>query len=116
MRPPATTGEEWVSVPSSTDHWMFRPVWGSKDSGSPVSSETMLRDQAWPHCAWSAARAGRSKAPQASALNSRGQSKFRFIGCAGREKPKRFTGTRTSCGLSRDIRLLQGAELVAAEG
>src|SRR2546428_6693345 len=56
-RPPATTGVECVSLPSAADHLMFLPVAGSNESGRFLSSETMLRDQACPHCGWSPAKA-----------------------------------------------------------
>ena len=35
---------------------MFRPVFGSNESGRFVSAEIMFRDQACPHCGWSSAR------------------------------------------------------------
>src|SRR6266496_2674523 len=57
MRPPATMGVEWVSVPSCAVHFMFLPDLGSKESGRHFSSDSMLRDQACPHCGWSAAAA-----------------------------------------------------------
>src|SRR2546422_2324053 len=63
MRPRATIGVECVSVPSCAVHFMFLPVWGSKEPGRPVSSDTMLRDQACPHCGWSAADARKFPAP-----------------------------------------------------
>src|SRR6266567_4099706 len=63
MRPPATMGVECVSVPSCTVHLMFLPVLGSKESGRSFSSDTMLRDQACPHCGWSAAEARKIPAP-----------------------------------------------------
>src|SRR3989442_14149445 len=63
MRPPATMGVECVSVPSFADHLIFFPVVGSNESGKPFSSETMLRDQACPHCGWSAADARKFSAP-----------------------------------------------------
>src|SRR5438034_1169888 len=56
-------GVECVSVPSRATHLMFLPVLGSKEAGRPFSSETMLRDQAWPHCGWSAAQARKLQAP-----------------------------------------------------
>src|SRR5436190_8183003 len=58
-------GEEWVSVPSLADHLMLWPVAGAKESGRPRSGETMLRDQGWPHCGWSAAERGRVRRPKA---------------------------------------------------
>src|SRR5438874_3256711 len=63
MRPPATIGVECVSVPSLADHLIFLPVFGSNASGKVFSSETMLRDQACPHCGWSAANARKFSAP-----------------------------------------------------
>ena len=55
-RPPATTGVECVSVPSSARQRMFSPDFTSKRSASPVSGEIILRVHASPHCGWSAAR------------------------------------------------------------
>src|SRR2546426_5524477 len=63
MRPPATRGVECVSVPSCAVHFTFLPVLGSKESGKRFSSDTMLRDQACPHCGWSAADARKFPAP-----------------------------------------------------
>src|SRR5438128_254449 len=63
MRPPATIGVECVSVPSFADHLIFFPVLGSNESGKLFSSETMLRDQACPHCGWSAADARKFSPP-----------------------------------------------------
>src|SRR5216110_4125005 len=57
-------GVECVSVPSRPTHLMFLPVLGSKESGRPFSSETRLRDQAWPHCGWSAAQPRKLQAPR----------------------------------------------------
>jgi hypothetical protein len=37
-------------VPNFATHLMFLPVFASNESGRPFSLETMLRDQAWPHC------------------------------------------------------------------
>src|SRR5580765_825435 len=63
MRPPATIGVEWVSVPSCAVHLIFLPVLGSKEPGKPFSSDSMLRDQACPHCGCSAAEARKFSAP-----------------------------------------------------
>src|SRR5437667_2836978 len=63
MRPPATMGVECVSVPSCAVHFTFLPVFGSKESGKCFSSDTMLRDQACPHCGWSAADTWKFPAP-----------------------------------------------------
>src|SRR5437667_12096983 len=52
-------GVEWACVPSRATHLMFLPVLGSNESGRPFSAETMLRDQAWPHCGWSAEAHGK---------------------------------------------------------
>src|SRR5688572_2586794 len=49
------TGVECVSFPSLATHLMFFPVFGSKSAGKFRSAETILRDQACPHCGWSAA-------------------------------------------------------------
>src|ERR1039458_8509683 len=95
-RPPATMGVEWVSVPNSADHLMFRPVSGSKESGSPRSSETMLRDQAWPHCGWSAARHGKLEAQKAKPPISSEPRRLVFIGYDETGKPKEREGTRLS--------------------
>jgi hypothetical protein len=48
-------GVECVSVPSGTLQRMFRPDLGSNSWTRPRSDETMFRDQASPHCGWSAA-------------------------------------------------------------
>src|SRR5439155_24792102 len=61
--PPATMGVECVSVPSCAVHLMFLPVLGSKEPVKPFSSDSMLRDQACPHCGWSAAEARKFSAP-----------------------------------------------------
>src|SRR6266487_3091840 len=63
MRPPATMGVECVSVPSCAVHFMFLPVLGSKEPGKPFSADSMLRDQACPHCGWAAADAGKCSVP-----------------------------------------------------
>jgi hypothetical protein len=42
-RPPAMTGVEWASEPSSTDHRMLRP-WQGQRAGNGPSVETMLRE------------------------------------------------------------------------
>src|SRR5438445_10882847 len=70
-RPPAMTGVECVSVPSLAIHLMFLPVCGSKLSGRFLSSETMLRDQAWPHCGWSDAKRGKLKLATVAAAANR---------------------------------------------
>src|SRR5438477_2822683 len=56
-------GVECAWVPSLTVHLMFLPLAGSKESGKPCSVETMLRDQAAPHCGWSEAREGKHQDP-----------------------------------------------------
>src|SRR5260221_8504557 len=58
---------------------MFFPVLGSKESGRPFSSETMLRDQAWPHCGWSAGRAWKSASPRSRAETDSQESARFFI-------------------------------------
>ena len=63
-RPCATIGVAWPSDPSFATHLIFFPVFGSKVSGKPRSSETMFRVHASPHCGWSAAKADRDARAQ----------------------------------------------------
>src|ERR1051326_6402230 len=84
-RPPAITGEEWVSVPNSADHLMFLPVAGSKAAGKLRSLDTMLRDPARPHCGESAERPGERLKKKQGGKISRG------LACIGLSKTP--TGT-----------------------
>src|SRR5213078_1522664 len=110
MRPPATMGVECVSVPSCAVHFMFLPVLGSKEPGKPFSADRMLRDQACPHCGWSAADArkfsvGGTKLQQSNTLQipnrprrqnktPRTQIHILFIGNMSTANPNRCEPTR----------------------
>ena len=93
-RPPATTGEEYVSFPNRTTHRTFRVVArsmpepsaffspGTNDAGSPFSVDTMFRQGVPPHMGQSFAEATdeQTAAPASSAvqIRSRGSRTLRF--------------------------------------
>src|SRR5436309_12402273 len=82
-------GVEWVCVPSRATHLMFLPVLGSKESGRPFSAETMLRDQAWPHCGWSADAHGKLQLATSAHHTGRAGDNANFIVTADRESQSR---------------------------
>src|SRR2546430_16203551 len=119
-------GVECVSVPSRATHLMFLPVLEAKEPGRPLSSEPMFRDQAWPHCGWSAAQARKPPAPrprpQENATlkianrrptrwrpqrrwNKTGKARDQllFMGDDLTGNPNRLEGTRLLCAFQREM-------------
>src|SRR6266568_1439464 len=72
-------GVEWACVPSRATHLMFLPVLGSNESGRPFSAETMLRDQAWPHCGWSVEAHGKVQLATSAHHTGRAGDNVNFI-------------------------------------
>src|SRR5262249_35073369 len=97
--PPATVGLPYDCEPSLTTHFTFLVVAMSissvlplkvpaaNESGSPFSSETMLRDGVCPHIGQSAARASTGRMPSSRAVGTAPFLKIDLISLNSQRNP-----------------------------